>query len=58
MQFGLFASFGYQYFYFLLTTATLVFSWGSYALFSLFFLDPPRRAADPALAERLLASAR
>jgi hypothetical protein len=58
MQFGLFASFGYQYFYFLLTTATLVFSWGSYALFSLFFLDPPRRAADPALAERLLAAAR
>lgn len=56
MQFGLFASFGYQHFYFLLTSATLVLSWGSYAVFSLFFLDPPRRAADPKLAERLLAS--
>ncbi|MDE2143640.1 MAG: hypothetical protein KGJ84_14625 [Elusimicrobia bacterium] len=56
MQFGLFASFGYQYFYFLLTSATLVLSWGSYAVFSLFFLDPPRRTADIALAERLLAA--
>ncbi|PIR16077.1 MAG: hypothetical protein COV48_10890 [Elusimicrobia bacterium CG11_big_fil_rev_8_21_14_0_20_64_6] len=56
MQFGLFASFGYQYFYFLLTSATLVLSWGSYALFSLFFLDPPRRAAEQALADRLLAA--
>lgn len=54
MQFGLFASFGYQYFYFLLTSATLVLSWGSYALFSLFFLDPPRRSADAAQAERLM----
>ncbi len=58
MQFGLFASFGYQYFYFLLTTATLVLSWGSYAVFSVFFQDPPRRAAEPALAARLLAAAR
>jgi len=56
MQFGLFASFGYQYFYFLLTTATLVLSWGSYAVFSAFYQDPPRRAADSALAERLLAA--
>ncbi len=56
MQFGLLASFGYQYFYFLLTSATFVLSWGSYAVFSLFFLDPPRRAADAALAERLLAA--
>lgn len=56
MQFGLFASFGYQYFYFLLTTATLVLSWGGYALFTLFYQDPPRRAADPARAARLLAS--
>lgn len=56
MQFGLFASFGYQYFYFLLTTATLVLSWGSYAIFSVFFQDPPRRAADEALADRLLAA--
>lgn len=58
MQFGLFASFGYQKFYFLLTTATLVLSWGGYALFTLFFLDPPRKAADPALTQRLLAAAR
>ncbi|MDE2511324.1 MAG: hypothetical protein KGL74_09400 [Elusimicrobia bacterium] len=56
MQFGLFASFGYQHIYFLLTSATLVLSWGSYAVFSLFFLDPPRRTADIALAERLLAA--
>ncbi len=58
MQFGLFASFGYQKFYFLLTTGTLVLSWGGYALFTLFFLDPPRKAADPALTQRLLAAAR
>lgn len=57
MQFGLFASFGYQKFYFLLTTGTLVLSWGGYALFTLFFLDPPRKAADPALTQRLLAAA-
>lgn len=57
MQFGLFASFGYQKFYFLLTTGTLVLSWGTYAVFSLFFQDPPRRAADAATAGRLLASA-
>ena len=56
MQFGLFASFGYQYFYFLLTSATLVLSWGSYALFSLFFLDPPRQTADPSRAAHLLAA--
>lgn len=56
MQFGLFASFGYQYFYFLLTTATLVLSWGSYALFSAFYQDPPRRPADAATAGRLLAA--
>jgi len=56
MQFGLFASFGYQYFYFLLTTGTLVLSWGSYAIFSVFFQDPPRRAADMAQADRLLAA--
>lgn len=58
MQFGLFASFGYQKFYFLLTTGTLVLSWGSYAVFTMFFNDPPRQAADPALAQRLLAAAR
>lgn len=53
MQFGLFASFGYQYFYFLLTTGTLVLSWGSYAIFSLFFQDPPSKEADPEMASRL-----
>lgn len=56
MQFGLFASFGYQKFYLMLTTATLVLSWGTYALFTLFFLDPRRKAADPALTQRLLAA--
>lgn len=53
MQFGLLASFGYQYFYFLLTTATLVLAWGSYALFSIFFQDPPSAPADAAMATRL-----
>ena len=57
MQFGLFASFGYQKFYFLLTSGTLVLSWGSYAAFTLFFNDPPKTAADPALTARLLSSA-
>lgn len=56
MQFGLLASFGYQYGYFLLTTATLVLSWGSYAMFSVFYQDPPRHSADAALADRLLAA--
>lgn len=53
MQFGLFASFGYQRFYFLLTTGTLVLSWGGYAVFSLFFQDAPASPADPSLATRL-----
>jgi hypothetical protein len=53
MQFGLFASFGYQRFYFLLTAATLVLSWGGYALFTLFYSDPPAAPADAALAARL-----
>jgi hypothetical protein len=53
MQFGLFASFGYQRFYFLLTSATLVLSWGGYAVFSLLFNDPPAVAAAPELAARL-----
>ena len=57
MQFGLFASFGYQKFYFLLTTGTLVLSWGSYALFSLFFQDEPG-VTDRDLATRLDAAAR
>jgi hypothetical protein len=51
------ASFGYQRFYFILTSATLVLSWGSYAVFSLFFADPPAAPADPALAAKLDAAA-
>ena len=53
MQFGLFASFGYQRFYFLLTGATLILSWSSYAIFSLFYSDPPAVPAAAALAARL-----
>jgi hypothetical protein len=56
MQFGLLASFGYQYGYFLLTTATLILSWGSYAVFSVYYQDPPRLSADAAQADRLLAA--
>ncbi|MDD5627995.1 MAG: hypothetical protein PHU21_02945 [Elusimicrobia bacterium] len=40
MQFGLFASFGYQWFYTVLTTSVLVLAWGSYAAFTTFFRDP------------------
>jgi hypothetical protein len=57
MQFGLFASFGYQRFYFLLTASTLAVSWGSYAVFALFFADPPAPPAEPALAAALGAAA-
>jgi hypothetical protein len=53
MQFGLLASFGYQRFYTLLTTATLALSWGSYAIFSFFYRDLPAPAAEPSLAEKL-----
>lgn len=45
--------FGYQRFYFLLTSATLVLSWGGHAVFSLFFNDAPAVAAGPELAARL-----
>src|SRR5206468_7679731 len=41
MQFGLFAAFGYQRFYALLTGATLLLSWGSYAVFTVGYQDPP-----------------
>ncbi len=40
LQFGLFASFGYQKIYACLTGGTLLFSWGSYLIFSNFFPDP------------------
>lgn len=46
MQFGLFASFGYQKFYLFLTTATLVLSWTSYAVFSTFYGDPEFHSAE------------
>lgn len=53
MQFGLFASFGYQKIYFLLTSATLVLSWSGYAVFTAFYKDPEfGGVADPAMAER------
>lgn len=57
MQFGLFASFGYQRFYFLLTTLTLVLSWGSYAMFSLFYQDSSAEPLPGRLASRLNAAA-
>ncbi|MEK7388158.1 MAG: hypothetical protein AAB036_00520 [Elusimicrobiota bacterium] len=53
MQFGLFASFGYQRFYFALTTGTLILSWSVYALFSLFFQDPPCAKVDASVIARL-----
>ena len=40
MQFGLFAAFGYQKFYAMLTGSVLVLSWGSYVYFTSFFKDP------------------
>jgi hypothetical protein len=40
MQFGLFASFGYQTFYSILTGAILVLSWSSYFIFSTLYKDP------------------
>jgi hypothetical protein len=38
--FGLFASFGYQTIYALLTGSVMIFAWGSYITFSAFFKDP------------------
>jgi hypothetical protein len=61
MQFGLFASFGYQRFYTLLTGSVLVLSWSSYLVFTKFFQDEPMAAvSDKPLLERLerLAEAR
>ncbi|MBI3552273.1 MAG: hypothetical protein HY077_07125 [Elusimicrobia bacterium] len=54
MLYGLFADYGHQRFYDFLTGATLVLSWSSYAVFSLFFSDPPfGRLEDQALLGRL-----
>jgi hypothetical protein len=53
MQFGLFASFGYQRFYTILTMSTLALSWGSYGIFSLFYADAPAAPAEAGLAARL-----
>jgi hypothetical protein len=47
MQFGLFAAFGYQKFYAMLTGGVLVLSWGSYFVFTTFYKDPPFAAATP-----------
>ena len=47
MQFGLFAAFGYQKFYALLTGATLLLSWTSYAVFSFGFQDPEFALVSP-----------
>ena len=41
MQFGLIASFGCQHLYFLITLATFLLAWGSYAFFTLFYKDKP-----------------
>lgn len=48
MQFGLFASFGYQKIYALLTGSVLVLSWSSYVLASTFFKDPDFSPLDEA----------
>ena len=40
MHFGLFASFGYQKFYAILTGAILILSWSSYVFFSTVFKEP------------------
>jgi hypothetical protein len=40
LQFGLFASFGYQKIYACLTGGTLILSWSSYVICSMFFKDP------------------
>lgn len=48
LQFGLFASFGYQKIYACLTGGTLIFAWGSFLIFSNFFPDPEFVALDDA----------
>ncbi len=40
MQFGLFATFGYQTFYTILTASILLISWSSYFVFSTLYKDP------------------
>jgi hypothetical protein len=41
MQFGLFATFGFQHIYSVLTWGTLILSWGAYAFFTVFFKPKP-----------------
>ena len=53
MQFGLFASFGYQRFYTLLTGAVLGLSWSSYLIFSNFFPEPDYEPAADGVIARL-----
>lgn len=38
--FGMFATYGYQWIYTLLTSSVLIFAWGSYIVFSIYFKDP------------------
>ena len=54
MHFGLFATFGYQFFYAVLTGGVLLFSWSGYIAFSTLFKDPEfSRVEDPAALSRL-----
>ena len=54
MQFGLFATFGYQRFYAFLTGAILVLAWSSYVAFSTLYKDPEfGRLEDEALTRDL-----
>ncbi len=48
MQFGLFATFGYQRFYALLTAVVLIVAWTSYVLATVGFRDPELPALDDA----------
>ncbi|MCB9655808.1 MAG: hypothetical protein H6729_16910 [Deltaproteobacteria bacterium] len=53
-HFGLFASFGYQTIFTVLTTSLMVVSWGTFLTFSIFFKDPPfQEAKGEATVERL-----
>ncbi|MFH1725361.1 MAG: hypothetical protein ABII00_12180 [Elusimicrobiota bacterium] len=54
MHFGLFASFGYQTFYAVLTGSVLVLSWTAYVFFSVFFKDPVvGKVEDPTLIAKI-----
>lgn len=57
LHFGLFATFGYQKIYTLLTSSILAFSWGSYLIVTVFYKDMPAEVAEPDLAKRLKTAA-